>query len=167
MAYSKLPKACQDYPLGLQDINQAIDNNVALRDLYDAKHGIKEASARSGNLWALAGVHDDVHVARTICRVTVATSGTVVTPALQVSGLAVSSVSRIGTGQYLFPVNGLASWWAVVQAEGTTTQRRAICYRVQPSSGQHLLYVTAYALDAGAFVATDYDFGVVVFGTPP
>lgn len=166
MAYSKLPKVVQDYPLGYQDLNQAIDNNAALRDLYDAKHGAREPSQLGANRWALAGVHDDVHVARTVARVTVATVATVVTPTLEVTGLAITGVTRVGTGQYALAVSGLASWWAAVTAEGTTTQRKTISYRVQPTGGQHEIYVTTMELGSGLFQEADYGFDVVVWGTP-
>lgn len=169
MAYSKLPKLCQDYPLGFQDINQAIDNNAALRDLYDVRHGILEpgpGSAGGRPPWTLAGRHDDAHVQRTVAHVTVSTQGAFVSGSLTVSGSAITAISRGGTGQWVLSVSNLSAWWAAGQPHDTAaSQRKVTCYRVLPTSGQHLLYVTTYALDSGAFAATDYDFSVALWGT--
>lgn len=75
MSYVKLFKVTQDFPLGYQTLNQAIDNNEALKDLYDVKHFIP-----SGNNGAFTsdfmtvGRHDDILIARTVADFWVDTS---------------------------------------------------------------------------------------------
>lgn len=169
MTYSKLPKICQDYPLGFQDVNQAIDNNAAIRDLYDVRHGVLTSAPGAGssrNPWTLAGRHDDVHVQRTVALVTVSTSYGIASGSLTVSGGAITAIARAGTGQWTLAISGLATWWAIGQPHDTAaSSRKVTCYRIQPTSGQHLLDVTTYALDAGSFAATDYDFSLAIWGT--
>lgn len=169
MAYSKLAKVCQDYPLGYQDINQAIDNNAAIRDLWDVRHGLLEPASGAGGgrlPWTVAGRHDDFFVPRSVALVEVGSSGGVIFGEMTVDGDAFGDIVRISTGKWILNINNLTAWWAVAQCMGgTTTQRRLNLHRSVPTTGQHALYISTYELSSGAFVETDIDFSVSVFGT--
>jgi hypothetical protein len=85
VSYQKLFKVTSDFALGLQTLNQALDNNRALYQQFDAKHSTGLSGAAFGDPFLGPGKHDDFLVARTVADYEIDESGT--TPrALQLVG---------------------------------------------------------------------------------
>lgn len=168
MAYSKLPLTDQDHFIGYQSVNQAIDNNDALADLYDAKHslGVGGADPFGAPLRAV-GRHDDICIARSVADFEVVT--TLAVPALRarVSGPVFGSLSfsRLAAGKWrvFIAAPRLVGVTALMKSTGST-DAKATCYLVyDPTTGPSVL-VTTWLQSGGTWAAADLPFSLVAWG---
>ena len=96
MSYVKLFNVCSDFALGIQTLNQAIDNNKALLDQFDLRHRVDRGSSVFP-----PGKHDDPLIARSVADYYVSTSNGVTTAAPFFAGQFISAAPvRIGVGQW-------------------------------------------------------------------
>lgn len=171
--YVKLPKVLSDYGLGLQTVNQAIDNLESQRAAFAVYHGQTEAQDFRDYVafpvaWDLLGVHDELQIPRAIVQVT----NEVLTPSLtrpECAGLGgiVTEFQHLGTGLYFFAVAALGAFYGEAVPIGTTSS----LYLPQPRShysttaGQPSgIYVSCYDMGSGSMTLADLEFSLTVYG---
>lgn len=168
MAYTKLFKVCQDAPLGYQSVNQAVDNNTALKDLYNEKHSI---GVGGNNIYGVPllniGRHDDILIARTVAHFTVDTTAPTPTLSTTMSGPMFGSgvqYQRLGTGQWRLFVSTPQRFGATALCRSTASiDRKASCYVTYGGTSGPSIIVTTWEVDAGTFVETDLDFSLAIW----
>lgn len=171
MAYSKLPKVIQDYSLGKETINQANTNTDQLREAYASKHG-PFAGAGASSAWAKPGQHNDPFICRTVLRVTYQSYGFAAYPFVIASGPGLPSVGAelLGGGGRLTLSVGLNNLKAMIIAEQSDSSAVRIprWNYTTPSSAAPVrgLDIWLWQLAAGEFSLADYNFHVVLWGTP-
>ena len=183
MAYSKVPKACRDYAVGWETINQLRDNLDSVKDVYATQHGTTEFFTGTGSIVGFGqnaqrspgfgiGEHDTVLVPRTVLNVraqTIAGGGN--SPQVLVhtdhGGLWISSVVRLAEGVYVLGYYGRSTTaYAEAQPHASTTAMRLATARVllnYSATDFVVVYLQLYELVAGTFEFADYDCSVAVF----
>lgn len=148
MSYLKLPKTTQDHAVGLQSVNQAIDNNDALVLQFDARHSIGTAGySPPGSGTAALGRHDDILIARTVANFGVDT--TPATPVLvpHISGPILGALvyTRMAVGQWRIYLSTPHLFGAVALMEANATaDYKATCYtQFSPTTG-HAVTVSTW-----------------------
>lgn len=167
MAYTKLFKVCQDAPLGYQSVNQAVDNNTALKDLYDAKHSLGMGGNNIHGVPLLnVGRHDDILIARTVAHFVVDSSTSTTTLTTTMSGPIFGSAlqyRRIGTGRWQIYISTPQRFGATALCRSTaSTDRKATCYASYSNSEGPSVYVTTWTIGAGWGYA-DLDFSLTIW----
>jgi hypothetical protein len=172
MAYSKLPKICQDYGWGFRSFNQLRDNIDQVRADFDVGHTVPgagkglavPASLSAIATWVFPGVHDDLAIPRAVLLAGVSSG-----EAYEDSGTDnfFSGFTRTGTGIYVLESRFLGSAsHCLIQALATTTgQVRLPVARIGgygPFTVQAIL-VTLTELSGGDFIAADYAFSLTLF----
>lgn len=167
MAYSKLPLTTQDHFIGYQSVNQAIDNNQALADLYDAKHSL---GVGGGNPFGMptraVGRHDDILIARSVADFEVDTS--IATPTLRalVNGPIFGGVvyQRVAAGRWRIFVATPQLVGAVALMKSTTSvDQKATCYLIYDPTRGPTISVSTWVQDAGSWTTDDLPFSLVVW----
>lgn len=175
MAYSKQPKTIQDFGLGYQSVNQAADNEQALRDAYATEHFESDVITGFGlSAIPTMGHHDHVLIPRAIGVVKAATIGgaSVITwfDLLSTDGGHVQQLIRLTAGVYLIPLAGVdaSDTYVEVTPAGSSGVVRAVNSRfasqVQgaPFTGvQVLLYERDSS--SGAMELADFEFTLALF----
>lgn len=161
MAYSKLFLTTQDHAIGFQSMNQAIDNNAALKDLYEAKHSLGVGgNSPYGFPLRSVGRHDDIVIARSVSRYGVDTSLAV--PALTVlqPGSMPSFAQRMGTGQWRIFVSTPQLFGAVALMESSASiDRKASVYPAyDPATGPQVIVTTR-----SAWAEADLPFSLIIW----
>lgn len=169
MSYVKLPFTCQDHAVGLQSVNQAIDNNDAHYAAIDAMHsmGVNGDSPYGRPLQAL-GRHDDILIARSTSDFQIST---LPTPTLlpKVLGPMFGSLSyqRLAVGQWRIFIATPQLFGAVALMKAAAVQDyKANCFTVSdPSLGPSVI-VTTWNI-AGGPAAADLPFSLTVWAQFP
>jgi len=181
MAYVKVPKPCQDYVVGIRDVNQVHDNQEQIRADFNAKHGdLLPGAATTLPLgvpnWQISGQHDDVFIPRAAVRVDVAKLSvggqTQVTWGVDLFHpvSVVLGVQRLLPGIYHVATGHLEPMaWAVAQPLNTDSTKVQIANaRYYSSAAGAVLpgfYVMLYELAAGEFSLADFSFSLVIHST--
>lgn len=174
MSWVKPFRVLQDFILGYQQVNQAIENERVLRAEYDVEHHVPEGangSARAAPLPTGRHVYDNIPKAVVSVDVTTmaafgATYGTVdvtssVSPYVRV-------VDRLGVGQYLvetafLPDAADAPWAEVgVKSTGTGVVRTAVV-SWRASSAGFLVVLLEQPSAGAAFEPTDFSFSLFIY----
>lgn len=146
MSYLKLFKTCSDHAVGLQSVNQAIDNNDALYAAIDVAHsmGVNGDSPYGRPLQAL-GRHDDILIARSTADFTISTLATpTLLPALLGPIFGSLSYQRLGPGQWRIFIATPQLFGAVALMKSTASvDYKATCFTVaDPSLGPSVIVST-------------------------
>lgn len=165
MSYLKLPKTTQDHAVGLQSVNQAVDNNAELLTVFDLKHaiGINGNSPYGFPLRAI-GRHEDMLIARSVADFEVDTAP--LTPRLvgRVLGPVFGALffTRLAVGQWQIFINSPQLFAAVALSKSTASvDRKTTCFRTStPSTGASLIVSTWNVATAAL---TDLPFSLVVW----
>lgn len=163
MSYVKLFKVVQDTAVGIQSVNQAIDNNAALLSLLDSKHSVDFAATAS--MFRRPGRHDDPLIARSVVRCTVDTSRAVPVLVPIVSGPIFGSFvfTRLAAGQWRIALATPQLWFAVALCESTASiDRKATVYRSYASSVGPVCIVSTWEKST-SWALADLDFSLVVW----
>lgn len=163
MSYLKLLKTCSDHAVGMQSVNQAIDNNGALYSTqFDPNHSTGSTSRVDSLLGP--GRHDDTLVARGVFDFIIRTiSGIGPTAVASVgNAIAVGFPARITSGQWRIYVLTRRLFSAVATIKGATAgiPRYATCFVSADSYGQ---FVTVSTWNVAAGVLDDYDFSLAIW----
>lgn len=178
MAYSKVWKSCQDYAVGIRNVNQLADNTAQIRTDLFVRHS---DDFDSGDLpWQeWQGQHEDLKIPRaalaievTTYRVHGATSGANVRPGVATPYALYGAPVRAAAGEYLLPIHPSASGaihFAIATPAATASSQVRRCVARWPSqaagASSDAIYVVCYELSAGDFVQADYGFSLVVHAT--
>lgn len=177
MAYVKLYKVVTDGPIGYQTVNQLADNAADLRTQMLVEHGDHEAGSgvlrgASAADYNALGKHNLEEVPRTVGYAatyiqTISTLGV----QWQWVGPGIPFLWKVGTGDYLLPVVGLSTFWAVVTPVAGTTvtylsPRVRPFYATSANGNNAGIRINTFALSAGDFVAADMSFGLALYGSP-
>lgn len=173
MAYGKLIKTCQDYALGIGQVNQARDNLASFRTAWIAEHGKEESVGHTThaptNPYTAFGHHNTPPIPRASVFVDViATIGGA--PPFTVSAQSmVLSVSRISTGLWFIALDGrLTIFWANAfpsQASADIRLCKPTSYFPTTAGTPPGIYVKTQSSTAGsAFAAADFSFDCTIYG---
>lgn len=169
MSYLKLFKTTQDHAVGTQSVNQASDNNDAMKALYDAKHALGVDGYNTGgasNPLRSVGRHDDPLIARTVARFVVDVSPATPVAFTIVSGpiLRFFTSSRIGAGQWRInvPTPQLFGAVALVEAAATADRKATCLIEFNPVTGPCVV-VSTWEDSGGVWSTTDLDFSLVLW----
>jgi hypothetical protein len=182
MAYAKLPLIIQDYGLGFQSVNQAADNEQALRDAYDAEHYVESVAFLGFGFSSVEkefGAHDSFLIPRAVASVKTSTvtltTGSTSTvfwfDIISPNGRVISAqATRIATGVYVLPLAFVddQSVWVEGLPRGTGSQVRIVStrYFAQMSSSpgpRVVVRLMERNSSSGEFEPADYDFDVALF----
>ena len=171
MSYLKLFKTTQDHAVGVQSVNQASDNNDAMKDLYDAKHSLGVDGYNTGgfsNPFRAVGRHDDQLVARTVARFRIDSTAVVPVASTIISGpmLSLSTALRMGTGQWRIFVYTPQLFGAVALIEGApAVDLKATCLlEFNPATGPCVVVST---WDVASAAKADYGFSLILWANAP
>lgn len=179
MAYSRLFKVVQNFVLGFQQLNQARDNEEAVRDAYEAEHDSSdEHSIFAGPI--AYGRHNHVTIARGAGYVQVLSfnpfTGTpLVSPTYRLKdahGRGLGDLTRQDVGLYSFELIGADAstvWLEGVPVITSSTEIRMVRCTYSPGWGVGNFGATAMVRTfernstTGEFELADYDFGLTYF----
>lgn len=163
MSYLKLPKTCSDHAIGIQSVNQALDNNRALYyDQFDPKHSVGIDGNAYGDPFLTPGRHDDVLISRAVADFAIDSTG--LTPVLLplMNGPLIFSTSRVAVGKWKIYVTTpqLVSACATIKGPTASVARDAMCFVGVGSIG---VYVTVSTWNVNSGVLADYDFSLALW----
>jgi hypothetical protein len=165
MSYLKLPTTTQDHCIGYQSVVQAINNNGAMVDAFDAKHSVGVGgNSPYGQPTRAVGRHDDAFIARSVAEFEVDTS--LPTPALSaiVSGPIFGSLAytRLGTGQWQIFIATPQLYAAVALLKSSSSvDRKATCYRTTSLTQGPSIIVSTWNIATPAL--ENLDFSLIVW----
>lgn len=162
MAITKMPKACQDAPLGYQTVNALAAGAESMRNELGVEHtpeaisnasagnfhgsGIFESAPGSANAQSVAvalgaGVHDHPLIQRgmAVVKLLATAAGPTITSTVArltyASGI-VSSMQTLSSGVYFFPIDGWAELWGRATPRIVASSiRTQVDARVYPDAG--------------------------------
>lgn len=154
-----------DHAVGFQCVNRAIDNNDALKDLYDVKHalGVNGQDPYRQPTRAI-GRHDDILIARTV--VTFEVDSTTLVPTLRpvVSGPVLGDLfyTRIAAGQWrIYMASAQLVGVAASMKASAAVDYKADCYvSYDPSTGPA---VTVTTWDVSTATLDDLPFSLAIW----
>jgi len=161
MSYLKLPKTCSDHAVGLQSVNQAIDNNAELYAQLDKRHSVIAEGNAYVPPFRAPGAHDDVLIARTVADFAYSSSLLRMWPYM--SGPMIFGLpTRRGTGSWDIPVTAPRIYAAVATIKGVTAliPRSASCYIYR---GLNSAYVSVRTWNVAAGALENYDFSLAIW----
>ena len=167
MSYVKLFKVVSDFALGFQTLNQARDNNEAVKDLYDANHGTGIdgfSTTHRHNPFNSVGHHDDILIARTVIHCTVDTTLPIPELVIAEAGpLLARTPKRLGQGQWQLYLDTAQLFGAIATPKSTASvDRKATCFQSYATTGPQVT-VTTWDRAGGSWNATDQDFLLVLY----
>jgi hypothetical protein len=168
VSYLKLPLTTQDHCVGYQSVVQAINNNGALVDAFDAKHSIGVGGESPyGQPTKAIGRHDDILIARSVADFDVDTTlpipalSTIVTGPVLV-GLGGLNYTRLGTGQWQIFLATPQLYAAVALMKSTaSSDRKATCYRATSLTQGPSVIVSTWNVATPALA--DLPFSLIVW----
>jgi hypothetical protein len=138
MSYAKLPKVIQDYGIGIETINQAIENVESLRTIYDAEHNTSDLVGFYGQPTRPEyGQHDHSTIPKSAAVVTVTPYSvipgeTLYATRFDITGRVIRGLVRFRFGLYVVVTDPLQKASATATPVATSTNIRMI--KVHPMS---------------------------------
>lgn len=174
MSYAKVPLACQNHPVGIEEVNQLTDNFAYTLSVMEPEHGTSEIPpAASGHPWAVAGAHNNIKIARAVVDfnpVLIEKSP----PNFSGNSYFLRSsygnvrAQYVSTGRVKVYVNGLTDAWGVLSPGSSAIgTRRIVSQAVYPASGDEPLYLDLYlwTMTGVTPVLANFPWRLVVYGT--
>jgi hypothetical protein len=167
-AYVKLWKVCQDFGLGLQQVNQARDNLETFLAAWAAEHSAEQVGrlGHRSNSYEVLGKHDTAPVPRAMIGVSVA-SGTAGAVSISADTLdpVVQSIQRSAAGTWFVTMAAPYTTFFSDPVPSATSNAVTRFTTSQPGgvTGANGFTVITYQLTGGAFVGTDYDWYAAVY----
>ena len=162
MSYTKLPTTVQDNAIGFQSVNQAINNNSALKDQFELRH-LLQGGTYSGGAFFREGRHNDALIARTVVRYTIDTTLPTIWAAKVMGGplLDFGLPIRMGNGQWRINVRASQLVGAVALANASAVvDRKATCL-VQSGPTQPSVVVSTW--NVATALLEDFDFTLAIY----
>lgn len=175
MSYAKVPKACQDFPVGIEEVNQVASNGAADLDILEVEHGTSGLpDVLHGNDWARKGQHSHVTIPRAVCAaktgsapVFLGRTGFVTVETGLRSALGGLSIERLTTGTFVITMAGLTDFWTIqTPAYGSSSDNRLVTTQTYPASPSNVLSVLVrlYDLSGSSPALADFPWTLVVHG---
>lgn len=164
LTYVKLPKAVSDYAVGVQSVNQALENNIALYDQYDLRHsvGVGVPGSNSSDPFLGPGRHDDWLVARTSADYEVDASGPTVVAYGVISGpLIVGAPEFVTDGTWRIYVATPTLYGVVATIKAAATGDKYAQCRLTPDLEAPYISVTTWDVASGAL--DNLSFSIVLW----
>lgn len=163
MSYLKLFKTVSDHAVGMQCVNQALDNNFALYFTQFSPRHVREVEwvkPFGRNPFLVPGRHDDVLVARTIADFSI--NATPAAMVLVTGPMVLGAPVRMKVGQWKIFVNTPQLFSAVATIKGASVgnARYATCFVDMNPGGA---FVTVSTWNASGGVLADYDFSLALW----
>lgn len=169
-SYLKLFKTCSDHAVGLQSVNQAIDNNDALVAAVDLRHSVGVGGNSPSGFPAMAiGRHDDILIARTVAHFAVDTTPAVPVLTLSLGGPVVGqrAYARLAVGQWRIYLATPQLFGAVALMQSSASvDYKANCLTSYGPATDHFVTVTTWNI-AGGPIAADLPFSLVLWTQAP
>jgi hypothetical protein len=167
MAYEKGFKVTQDFALGIQSVNRAIENNEVLFSSWTSKHSNGIDGVSQPGLGFQFGRHNDILVARSVTHYTVETDtggGLYLQFDPDVRGALTSTYQPValGTGQWRIYVQSPNIFGAVATPAATSAAYKATCRAVSSPGGASYVDVSVWNVPSAA-LAADVGFTLVVW----
>jgi hypothetical protein len=161
VSYLKLFKTCSDHAVGVQSVNQALSNNIAMFDQFGFRHAVGN---NPNDVFMAPGRHDDPLIARTVLDYTIVPgpSSTSIAFALVSGPLVVNPAIMLATGQWKVPIATPTIFGAVATIKGASigAPRAAMALVYSDASG-HFALVSTWNVNGGVLAA--YDFSLVIW----
>ena len=171
MAYEKPFFVTQDFALGIQSVNRAIENNAAARTLWTARHGYDESNrpALTAQEQVKAfGAHNDILISRSVSAFTVGVAddgSSYLQP--RVEGRLVRQTQRLGVGQWRVFLSPTDIFGAVARCYASAAlDYEAVCRIVSGTGAGTSLALGGYVdvdtwdISGGARVDTGFSLAV-------
>ena len=159
--YTKLHLVCQDFAVGKQSVNTALDNNQALWERLDKRHA---TGTQANDAFLGPGRHDDVLIARTVADFSVVDGpdGSQLLFALLSGPLIFETPVALGTGQWKIYVTTPTAFSAKATIKGASVSkaREATCLVRGDAAGP---YVVVSTWDVEGLALAAYDFSLVLW----
>lgn len=164
MSYLKPWKVCQDYALGILNVNLANSNNVSQRTLWYAEH----AAGGARQPYQGFGMHDTPPIPRTIIRAK---------PQGLPGGISIDATFDAPNGVTLGVQHISTGTWQISFAPdlrlffgnprpaqtGSSSVRTCSAVGSVTTGPQTLINIKTYELNTGDFVLTDYEWSAAVY----
>lgn len=170
MSYVKLPTTTQDHCVGYQSVNQAIDNNTLLFQVFDEKHSTGvDGNSPYGRPTLAVGRHDDILIARSVADFDVDTAA-LPQPTLRliVGGPIFGSLvfTRIAAGQWqIFFSTPQLYGAAALMKSSSSVDRKATCYRSTSLTQGPSVIVSTWNVATASLA--DLPFSLIVWTQAP
>jgi hypothetical protein len=166
VSYAKLFLTCQDHAVGLQSVNQAMDNQDALYAAIDSKHSLGVGGdSPYGQPTRALGRHDDILIARTVAHFSVDATPVVPRLAMSVGGPVLGNLAyvRLAVGQWRIYLSTPQLFGAValMQSSASVDYKANCLTSYDPATG-HFVTVTTWNI-AGGPIALDLPFSLVLW----
>lgn len=168
MSYVKLFTTVSDHAIGIQSVNQAVDNSQALYDHLDLRHAVEAGAISGGDISLQAGKHDDIRIARTVIDLRVDTATSPTRLIQLVSGRLVGgTIVRLATGVWKFPVTSNSMIGVVGTAKSAAVGYRHVGCTVSSEGGGPSFpartYITARTWNILTGAPEEFDFSLVIW----
>lgn len=161
MSYVKLHKVVSDFAVGVQSVNQAIDNNQALFDQLDVGHSMGRRGSGQSDPFLQPGQHDDPLVARSAFQFVL--DDTTATPTLQsftAGAMLFDSPEFLDVGTWRIYVTTPQIFAAVATARAAATGDYYAQARVVNDASGPYIVVTTWNIAASAVANMSFDLAV-------
>jgi hypothetical protein len=171
MSITRRPTVCQDFPVGIREVQASIDNNDGLLQSWGSKHAIDRLDFSQTNRLLTVGRHNDVLIARSVTDFYVDTSSGTPVLSASLAGPAIGDVIRLGTGSWSIGIIGMGQVFAAASLKvpdvtvGSAVLSTVMAYVYQTASLAQRIAVTTWRSSGYYFDRTDLDFSLAVWGT--
>jgi len=171
VSITRRPTVCQDFPVGIREVQASIDNNAGLLQAWGTQHAIDRLDVNQTNRLLAVGRHNDVLVARTVTDFFVSSSGGTPSLVASLSGPAIGDIVRLGVGQWSIGILGMGQVFAAASVKtpditvSSAQLSTIMAYVYQPDSGRQRVIVTTWRSAGFYFAQQDLDFSLAIWGT--
>jgi len=159
-SYVKLHTVVSDFAVGVQSVNQAIDNNTALYTLLDLNHSMGLRAGGPNDPFLQPGQHDDPLIARSVFSFSVdALSSTGLLTLLGGQMMSGSAV-RLGTGSWQIFVSTPQFFYASATPRAASAADYVTNTRLVYDPSGPWIWVTTWNAAGGTRADIDFDLAV-------
>lgn len=168
MSYVKLFTTVSDHAIGIQSVNQAVDNAQSLYDQFDLRHAAETGALGGGDVFLQVGKHDDIRVSRTVIDFKLDAAASPMRLMQLLSGRIVGgAIERLSVGVWKIPVATSNIVGVVGTAKATSSGYRHVgCTMSSEGGGPSFparTYITARTWSILTGAPEDFDFSLVIW----
>jgi hypothetical protein len=168
MSYVKLFTTVSDHAVGIQSVNQAVDNAQALYDQFDLRHAAEAGALGGGDVFLQVGKHDDIRVSRTVIDFKLDAAASPMRLMQLLTGRIIGgTIVRQSAGVWKIPVTSDSMLGVVGTAKATAAGYRHVGCTVSREGGgpsfPDRTYITARTWNILTGAPEDFDFSLVIW----
>lgn len=167
MSYAKVPKACRDYAVGFQDVNQVGYNYAASYDALYPQHGTSGLAPQvHGHPWARLGRHSHATIPRLVGRFSLLVTQFATLTQSSLTEDCTYRVARLETGVYYVLLYDVLRSYVVTRPEYTaSTQHRFTTAEAIDSVGSNPGGWKVRTYEGTSWALTDYTWHLWIYAT--